>query len=72
MSFRYYKCKFAKKFFCNATLKQLPNGQKIINRAHNHDVDLNVVKMAEFKKRLETRSATDLIPLTQIYEEEAR
>ncbi|CAI6353208.1 unnamed protein product [Macrosiphum euphorbiae] len=28
--------------------------------------------MAQFKKRLEMRSATDLIPLTQIYDEEAR
>ncbi|XP_029346571.1 uncharacterized protein LOC100574156 [Acyrthosiphon pisum] len=70
--YRYYKCKFAKKFFCNATLKELPNGQKITNRTHNHDVDLNVVRMAQFKKRLEMRSATDLIPLTQIYDEEAR
>lgn len=48
------------------------NGQKITNRTHNHDVDLNVIRMAQFKKRLEMRSATDLIPLTQIYDEEAR
>lgn len=53
-------------------MKKLPNnGPTIIIRSHNHDVDFNVVRMAQFKKRLETRSATELIPLTQIYDEEA-
>jgi len=52
-------------------VKQLPNGQIIKNLIHNHDVDFNVVRMAQFKKRLEIRSATDLIPLSQIYDEEA-
>jgi len=53
-------------------VKRLPNGQIIKNRIHNHDVDFNVVRMAQFKKRLEMRSVTDLIPLSQIYDEEER
>lgn len=70
--FRYYKCKYSKKYFCSASIKKIQNGDIISIQRHNHEQDLQNLQLKQFKDTLISQSSHQVKPITVIYDEEAR